>query len=977
MRKILFYSFFLVFNFFLPNLQADSQQYSVIENSNQTEILSPCFAGRATTKIRLSNDLEAYLISDPNVDKSSAALIVRAGKWHDSIEHPGIAHFLEHMLFLGSKKYPQESEYMKFIFKHDGMLNAFTYSTFTAYLFSIDNTAFPEALDRLSNFFIEPLFNPSSVARELKAIDQEHAKNIEDDARREYRVFAELINATHPEHAFGSGNAISLASVTPDLVKEWYHKQYSANRMQLIVSSPLPLEQIKELVVNDFQQVPNRELAAEDFNAPMFDEAIKGHTVYIEPVKNVRQLTVSWEIPGQFAEMRDTQPEQILALVLEHQGNKSLFADLKSEQWVDDGIIVEGEIRGHNFLFGIQIKLTDAGVKNVDLVIEKIFQALANIKKKGIPQYIYDESQRIALNDYQYQPREDAFLKIMEAARCIGMGDIKTYPEQCVFIEHWDPVAVQDFVTNLTPDQAIYSLLAPKSLTGMEPDHTEKWMNVQYTVKEIPKEKLAHWAQVGTNPKIDIPEPNLFIPSKMNVLSLDRVNQIDNQLCLCPVTLVDDETGKIYFSQDNYFGIPQVSWIFKIRVPVIQANSANEIVLGDLFVKYALDSLNSDIYPATQAGLNFDMQRTDNGFKILIDGYDDKANSFFLMVMSRLRSLTPNQKDFKRLKESLLRHYQNTQMELPLHQAYVVTKGTLHVDFVTQKNKESAIKKVTFSQFQEFLKTLFNEVYVEGTLYGNMTEEEGQQISKQLFAILNSQIYEKSEHYKNEVMPLKDDRGPFFCDITTKAQGVGVVLAIQADPFSFKNLAANQILMQAMRIPFFDALRTKQQTAYMVKSTCEKFEKTIFNLFYLQSNSHDGRDLLARIELFIETFMQEICSSELTPDQFSKIRDSLLQSLQQPEKSIPQTCFHLNQLAFIYDADFDWVKKRIEGFEQLTYDEFIKIAQEVMGKCNKKRLAVILSGDIPEDNSLKYIEKSNVQQLRKTQSIQNDSTKKH
>lgn len=61
--------------------------------------------------IQLPNGLKAILISDPTTDKAGAALDVHVGHLSDPWEVPGLAHFLEHMLFLGTEKYPDENEY--------------------------------------------------------------------------------------------------------------------------------------------------------------------------------------------------------------------------------------------------------------------------------------------------------------------------------------------------------------------------------------------------------------------------------------------------------------------------------------------------------------------------------------------------------------------------------------------------------------------------------------------------------------------------------------------------------------------------------------------------------------------------------------------------------------------------------------------------------------------------------------------------
>ena len=55
----------------------------------------------------LPNGLKLLVISDAAADKSAAALTVFRGSFHDPKERPGLAHFLEHMLFIGTEKYPE------------------------------------------------------------------------------------------------------------------------------------------------------------------------------------------------------------------------------------------------------------------------------------------------------------------------------------------------------------------------------------------------------------------------------------------------------------------------------------------------------------------------------------------------------------------------------------------------------------------------------------------------------------------------------------------------------------------------------------------------------------------------------------------------------------------------------------------------------------------------------------------------------
>jgi len=97
------------------------------------------------------------------------------------------------MLFLGTKKYPNEAEYKTFITSNGGKWNAFTSSENTNFHFSLSNTdKLDEALDRFAQFFMEPLFNKDCVEREMKAIDSEFANNVAVDSRRRYMLLSHV-----------------------------------------------------------------------------------------------------------------------------------------------------------------------------------------------------------------------------------------------------------------------------------------------------------------------------------------------------------------------------------------------------------------------------------------------------------------------------------------------------------------------------------------------------------------------------------------------------------------------------------------------------------------------------------------------------------------------------------------------------------------------------------------------------------------
>ncbi|KAF1855126.1 hypothetical protein Lal_00002662, partial [Lupinus albus] len=148
---------------------------------------------------------------DPETDKASAALDVNVGNFSDESDIPGMAHAVEHLLFMGTKKFPIENEYGQYLSANSGSSNAYTGPTSTNYFFDIsakpDNDQDPsdtnpsplrEALDRFAQFFIEPLFLPETLDRELKAVDSENKKNLQNDTWRLHQLEKSLSNPNHP-----------------------------------------------------------------------------------------------------------------------------------------------------------------------------------------------------------------------------------------------------------------------------------------------------------------------------------------------------------------------------------------------------------------------------------------------------------------------------------------------------------------------------------------------------------------------------------------------------------------------------------------------------------------------------------------------------------------------------------------------------------------------------------------------------------
>ena len=166
------------------------------------DVVAPDFSDRSYRALTLDNQLKVLLISDPTSDRAAASMDVAVGSNHDPQEYPGLAHFLEHMLFLGTDLFPEAGEYQQYISASDGSHNAFTAPENTNYFFDVQPNALPGALDRFSRFFVAPRFDPTYVRREVNAVHSEYQSKLQNEGNRSFAVTKEGLNPAHPLQGF-------------------------------------------------------------------------------------------------------------------------------------------------------------------------------------------------------------------------------------------------------------------------------------------------------------------------------------------------------------------------------------------------------------------------------------------------------------------------------------------------------------------------------------------------------------------------------------------------------------------------------------------------------------------------------------------------------------------------------------------------------------------------------------------------------
>ena len=548
------------------------------------------------------------MISDETTDKSAAALDVHIGHMSDPVTLPGLAHFCEHMLFLGTEKFPDENEYSKYLSQHGGSFNAFTSSDHTNYYFDVtpehlgnaENNevsikvllciTLDGALDRFSQFFLSPLFTETATDREVNAVNSEHEKNIPNDTWRINQIEKATADPKHDFYKFGTGNKETLdsgpkekgISVRESLL-EFHSTWYSSNIMSLSVLGREDLDTLQQMVLQRFSEVTDKNVTVPQWSEPPFSPDQVGTITYVVPVKDIRNLNITWGIPD-LTEQYKSCPGSYLGHLIGHEGPGSLLSQLKSRGWVNT--LVGGQksgSKGFGF-FVVNVDLTEEGIKHVDDIVMLVFQYLAMLKEHGPQEWVFNECKDLNAMQFRFKDKERP-----QSYVCSLAGHLHDYPSEEVLtagylLTEWRPEAITEVLDHLTPASVRVAVVAQQYSERCQ--STEPWYGAKYSCEAIPEDKIKAWDSCGVHEKLRLPDKNDFIPTNFELCERDTGCSLEH-----PAILEQELFGRLWFKQDNEFLLPKncINIEFKSPIAYSDPHHAN---LTYMFTTLFKDELN-------------------------------------------------------------------------------------------------------------------------------------------------------------------------------------------------------------------------------------------------------------------------------------------------------------------------------------------------------------------------------------------------
>lgn len=866
--------------------------------------------GRDYRYLTLSNNLRVLLITDAAAEKSAAALNVHVGSHQNPKSRPGLAHFLEHMLFLGTEKYPAAGEYQDFISQHGGSHNAYTAAEHTNYFFDIEHAAFDAALDRFAQFFIAPLFDANYIEREKNAVNAEYLAKINDDTRRQWDVYRNLFNPMHPAAQFAVGNLDTLAdaeghNVRDDLIA-FYQSYYSANLMTLVLLSNAKLDDMQKMVESRFAFIPNKNKIIPKTYPPLLVQGALPASLNIKPLKELRQLTLAFPVPS-YADHYKTKPLAYLSHLLGNEASGSLLALLKNVGWAES--LAAGELyqsRGES-VFGVTITLTKAGVKAKDQIVSAVFDYLGIIAQRGIAEWRFKELQQLAELDYRFGDKQAAVDTVTALSQAMH-----EYAAQDVLwgdyaYTQFDEALLKQALGYLHKDNVFVTLIAPDVAT----QSTSALYKTDYAIAPGIAEVLD--LKLSYHQKLWLPERNVFIPKNL-ALKTSSLLPVQETKAV-PALLVNNEQFKLWFLQDKKFRSPKAELNFRFKLPLLN-NSLENAARAQLFAAMIGDQLNEFAYPASLAGLTFAINANARGFDLNVAGYTDKQNLLVNKILAAIVDADFSESRFGKLKDDLIREWRNEDKNLPY--AVLAKKVTRlqYLPFWGVKEYIDVLQKTSFEQFQVFSAELLRGAKIEALFYGNLYSQD----AIKLATLMQHQLLKKyTKRLPQLAKVLRTDNKAnkaWLYIYPLEHNDRAVELYVQALGPYIEDAAHMQLLTHILQPQFFNLLRTEKQLGYVVSVFSMPIRNIEASLFVVQSPSASASVLVDEMNNFLVGVN--------LADNFAEHKAALLAQLREAPVSLSEQSNRFWQSVLLNDVSFNRQQELIAAVNKITPESLRK-----------------------------------------------------
>ena len=797
---------------------------------------------RSYEYLELDNGLRVMLISDPTSDHGAAALDVNIGHSANPPGRDGLAHYLEHLLFLGTEKYPEPGEYREFMVSHGGSDNAFTSFEHTNYFFRIDKDYLEPALDRFAQFFIGPLFDPKYVDHERQVVHSEYTYKIQNDARRLNYARGRVLNQAHPASRFAVGSLQTLAdrdgnSIRDELI-DFYQRTYSAHLMTLVVLGTEPLETLRDWVGARFASIRRTDATRAEIDVPRFDPGRLPARIDIVPVKDHRSLTFIFPIPPVFDHYR-TKPTYLITNQIGHEGEGSLLSALKARGWAEGLSAGVGYQHRDGATLNVSVQLTAEGLEQIEAIGTALFAYLDLLARDGIESWRYREVQRLNQLSFRYKEEVDPGAYARSLAYDLHQFPARDALRGHYLVEQFEPQLTRSYLGYLRPDNVLVSV-AGKDLPT---DATTDWYEVAYRITPLDPALVEAWRNPEPDPALALAPPNHFIAENLELVSAEGASDR-------PVRLKERAGFELWHQQDTTFGVPRTDLYASLRSPSAN-DSAHHAALTGLYLALVNDQLNEFAYPAALAGMRYDLYPHLRGATISLASYSDKEEVLLQPILDALVKPELATARFDIIKQELRRQWQNRQQDGPSDRGMREVRHLVLDPHWTHQQRLAKLGSITLEELGAFVREeLWERLEVVVLVHGNVAPERALELGGSIEerfvrgAILSTVPISRV---------LQLDAGNARRIIDNTQPDAAAVLYYQSEQAGMTRRATIGVLGELLRPRFFEEIRTERKLGYIVHAGAMPIIEIPGFAFIVQSPSAPAGELRKHMEDFIRT----------------------------------------------------------------------------------------------------------------------------
>ncbi|HHR6227506.1 TPA: pitrilysin [Providencia alcalifaciens] len=861
---------FLLSLLFVGSAIAAQPLWQVLPETINKSVSDP----REYKAIKLNNDMTVLLVSDPKATKSLAAVSLPVG----SIENPdsqlGLAHYLEHMVLMGSKKYPEPSSFSEFLQKHGGSHNASTAPHRTAYYFEVENGALEAATDRLADALAEPLLDPINADKERNAVNAELTMARARDGMRIWQIRSETLNPAHPNSRFAGGNLETLKdkknSKLQDELVSFYKRYYSANLMNGVLYGDQSIEQLAKIANETFGRIPNFNASVPEVTIPAVTDKEKGIVIHYVPSQPQKALQIEFSIKNNMADFRSKSDEYISYLI----GNRSpgTLSDWLISQGLAEGISASASPNSdRNYgSFSIYVTLTDKGLAERDQIIAAIFAYIDLIKNQGVNQGYFDEIAKVLNLSFRY----GSIVRDMNYIEWLS-DQMITMPVNHVLdsdyvADKYNPAAIKQRLSDLTAQNARIWFISPN-----EPSNKKAYfVDAPYQVDKISKKQFTQWADLESKMTFKLPKLNPYIPDNLPLIKTDKAYKH-------PEMVYQEGNTRVLYMPSQYFADePKASITLDLRYNE-QDKTAKSQVAGSLLQYISSLKMDELQYQASVAGMSVSVSQG-VGLQLNASGYTQHLSELFLSMTKQYLSFEPTERELAQAKS-----WYKEQIEVANNaKAYELAMQPLQrlnsVPYFEQEQRLAALETITLKDITDYRDSVVEGAALQALVVGNLTQQQSIQTILDASKLLKSK---GKNWWRGDIVVVDKTYLANFHKQGNSSDNALAELFIPTGYDRIDGAVLSGILSKIVQPWFYDQLRTNEQLGYAVFAFKVGLGDQWGIGFLLQSNAKTPNYLNTRYQDFYTAALDKL--KKLPASEFEQYKQSIITEMKQP----PQTFY--------------------------------------------------------------------------------------